>query len=178
LLMQALLDLLAAESFQSISVHSITDRAGINRATFYAHFADKYALLDYVIRETFRQALGDTLPEAADLSPDTLRQLVVATWEYLSRFNSGCHPADRQFQPTIEAQVQAELYDLILGWLTQATLPDARPPEVVASLVSWGIFGLALQWAREDRQVVDGMVEHAIDLILTGLSADSEPTAP
>jgi hypothetical protein len=51
----------------------------------------------------------------------------------------------------IEARVQSELYELLLRWI-EALPPrmDGRPenPEVVASVVSWAIFGAGLQWGR------------------------------
>ncbi|MBK8823892.1 MAG: TetR family transcriptional regulator [Anaerolineales bacterium] len=32
-------------------MQDVTDKAQVNRATFYAHFQDKYALLDYSISQ-------------------------------------------------------------------------------------------------------------------------------
>ena len=49
---QAFVDLLHEKGFQAITVQDITQRAGLNRATFYAHFPDKYALLDYSRRSS------------------------------------------------------------------------------------------------------------------------------
>ena len=57
LLEQSFMDVVAAKGFQSVSVQDITEKAGVNRATFYAHFPDKYALLDYSVRHGFGQEL-------------------------------------------------------------------------------------------------------------------------
>ena len=43
LLQQAFLELFQEKGFASISIQDITERATVNRATFYAHFPDKYA---------------------------------------------------------------------------------------------------------------------------------------
>ncbi len=51
LLQQAFLELFQEKGFAAISIQDITERATVNRATFYAHFQDKYALLDSIIRE-------------------------------------------------------------------------------------------------------------------------------
>jgi AcrR family transcriptional regulator len=64
LLQRAFLELLAEKEMASISIQDITDRATVNRATFYAHFPDKYALLDSIVRELFQQMLGQHLPPA------------------------------------------------------------------------------------------------------------------
>src|SRR5205814_10062730 len=44
LLRDALVELLAEKSFHAINVQEVADRATLNRATFYAHFVDKFAL--------------------------------------------------------------------------------------------------------------------------------------
>ena len=44
LILQAFDALLAEKGFEAISVQDVTDKAEINRATFYKHFGDKYAL--------------------------------------------------------------------------------------------------------------------------------------
>lgn len=46
-LLQAFVALLEEkQNFHSISVQDIAERATVNRATFYDHFEDKYALLE------------------------------------------------------------------------------------------------------------------------------------
>ena len=57
LLLDAFQELLAEKDFDSITVQDITARATVNRATFYAHFTDKYALVDDLIREQFEATL-------------------------------------------------------------------------------------------------------------------------
>jgi AcrR family transcriptional regulator len=51
LILQSFESLLAEKNFESISVQDVTDKAEINRATFYAHFQDKYTLLDCSCRK-------------------------------------------------------------------------------------------------------------------------------
>lgn len=46
LIVEAFNQLIISKSFEQITVKDITEQATINRATFYAHFVDKYALLD------------------------------------------------------------------------------------------------------------------------------------
>src|SRR4030065_709381 len=69
LLQQALMDLMREKSFQAIPVHDIAEGATVNRVTFYAHFEDKYALLEYTMREMFKQRLRSQLPDGSLFSP-------------------------------------------------------------------------------------------------------------
>lgn len=50
-LTNALQELLREKSFDEISVSELCERAMIRRATFYKHFADKYELFTFCIRE-------------------------------------------------------------------------------------------------------------------------------
>ncbi len=59
LIWEALLTLLQDHSFTSISVKAICEQAMVNRATFYSHFTDKYALLEYGTREAIQAIVKD-----------------------------------------------------------------------------------------------------------------------
>lgn len=51
LLCNTLLDMMEESSIEKISVIDLCNRAMVNRATFYAHFEDKYHLLSYALEE-------------------------------------------------------------------------------------------------------------------------------
>ena len=78
--------LLMEKRFQSITVREIADRATVNRATFYAHFDDKYALLDHSIRQSFQKLLWEKLSPDSNFSLDNLRVLILTLCEYLEGF--------------------------------------------------------------------------------------------
>jgi len=52
LVLEALLDLTVQKGFSALTVSDITKYAGINRATFYRHFRDKFDLLDNYAKAT------------------------------------------------------------------------------------------------------------------------------
>src|SRR5689334_12633624 len=79
LLGQAFMALMSEQEFEKITVQDITGRAGVNRATFYAHFEDKYALMNYMIEGQFQTAVRNRLPKVAEFSPENLRLLTLAT---------------------------------------------------------------------------------------------------
>ncbi len=51
LLREAVLGLLREKGFDAINVGTITERAGLNRSTFYLHYRDKDDLLTHIMRD-------------------------------------------------------------------------------------------------------------------------------
>src|SRR5260221_14537950 len=102
LILGAFEQLLAEKKFESISVQDVTDRAQINRATFYAHFPDKYALLDYTITQWFRREIEKRTLDACHYTPDNLKSLILAVCEFLSNMHSKCVDPHQQFESLVE----------------------------------------------------------------------------
>ncbi|HLZ63198.1 MAG TPA: TetR family transcriptional regulator [Ktedonosporobacter sp.] len=178
LLQQAFMELFQEKSFSSISIQDITERATVNRATFYAHFPDKYALLDSIIREQFQEAMIDKLPPSPNWGVRSLRRLIQAVFDYLGAFHRDCRPSDTQFDPLIERAIQQELADILLGWLKQANGSGARSRvrmETMASVMSWAIFGTAVQWSRSTRTPEAEEMTAQVLLVLTEGGAHLAP---
>jgi AcrR family transcriptional regulator len=152
LIVRAFGELVAEKGHRGLTVQEITERATVNRATFYQHFRDQFELLDYFMSEAFREQLRRRLPESPGLDEESLRALVLTTCDFLSGLETSCRTSDRQFRPLIEAQVASELYELLLGWI-EASPQEAngRPaaPEITASVVSWAVFGAGARWSRD-----------------------------
>jgi AcrR family transcriptional regulator len=173
LLMQAFEELLQEKSISSISVQDIAERATVNRATFYAHFEDKYAFLDSWMREEFQQVLASKLPAPSAMRVDSLRVLILAVFDFLARFHSRCKQSDRQLEPMFETAMQQELYELLLAWLKQLPSSGLRREtlEITSQVMSWTIFGPAVQWSRGERAYsAEEMAHQVMALALDGLS--------
>ena len=143
LLEQAFMSLLEEKGFQAVTVQDITERAGVNRATFYAHFTDKYALLDHCVAQGFAQEIDKRMLNACHLTLDNLHNLIVAVCEFTRTINARCKPAQAQFESLVEAQVKSVMHELLMKWLEQ--VPLSVPPETAATASSAAIYGLALQ---------------------------------
>jgi hypothetical protein len=52
---------------------------------------------------------------------------VLATCDYLSYLNAACIRKDRRFWPVVEARVQVELHDILLGWIEASERSAGRP---------------------------------------------------
>lgn len=149
LIEQSFYELLMEKSLHKLTIGEIADRARINRATFYAHFEDKYALYRHLVRNTFEQILRENLPAQCDNPAQELHALVRATCLFFAQLNAACPPPDRQTRPLVEIQVQTQLKEYVQGWLQKnAKVADAlvAPVNTTAEMVSWAIFGAGLDW--------------------------------
>jgi len=174
LLQQALMDLMKEKSFQSITVQDIAERATINRVTFYAHFVDKDALLEYTMREMIRQELRRQVPEGTPFSPESLTRLILTVCEFLTEMSHQCTPPHSQFEPLMEKQIKAELYEVLHGWLVESSsrgrLSHHPTPEQAAMVTSWAIYGAAVQWSQQEHpEPAKEFVRQVLPLILANL---------
>ena len=177
LILQSFNDLLAEKSFDSISVQDVTDKAQINRATFYAHFEDKYALLDYWVQQQFRQEIEARVLDACHYTPENLRILILTVCEFLSTVRTDCVQSQRQFEPLIEKQVKNQVYELLNVWLGK--MNKTVSTEIPATVAAWAIYGLASHWshatparagrAREKRPALEKFVDEALPLVAVNL---------
>lgn len=181
LLVQAFTALMKEKSFQSITVQDITDRATVNRVTFYAHFQDKYALLEYTIRSMIQQRLRGQLPEGSPYNPENLARLILTVCEFLDDMGRHCPPPYGQMEPLMEKQIKGEVYEMLRGWLAEKMPVGSQgrsTPEQAAMVASWAIYGAAVQWLQQEpREPAGEYVQQVLPMILGGLQLTSETTA-
>src|SRR5437588_10655637 len=174
LLMQAFTELAAEKDIRAITVQDIAGRATLNRATFYAHFRDKDALLDAAFRERTREMLSAKLTPASPLTRDNLCSLFCIVCEILNTMVRRCpRSLGEDHRVVKKLAVQEELHAFILEWL-QEGLPDKRtqrfPLDALATLVSWSLFGASVEWASNPtKHSREAMVAQVVDLLLEGL---------
>jgi len=150
LLQQALMDLLQEKSFAGIRIQDITERATVNRATFYAHFPDKYMLLDAMLRELFQHMITPRFPATLKWEAANVRVLIRSSLEFLDEVQRLCQPfVDTHFELLVGKIVQQEIAHILLEWLQHVQgvkiSPRVRLKTVVATM-SWVIFGTAIDW--------------------------------
>jgi AcrR family transcriptional regulator len=176
LLETALLELLGRKSFDAITVQDIADRSTINRATFYAHYVDKYDLFGCLSREWFRQALDEGLPEYASFTRANLRRLILASMGFLARMDDHCRPTEA-LKPLVMSAVQEELAEVLLRWLRRSA-PSELALETTSASLSWAIFGTAFDWSRmPERSPAEPTADRIADLLTLGLASVLGPDA-
>lgn len=147
LIQQAFEELLAEKGFNTLTVQDITERAEVNRATFYAHYPDKFALLEETIREAFRAELEKRTLSACHYSADNLRALIETVCEFVAHTNEHCKASEQHFDSLVERQVRAQIQSLLEMWLQKTS--GEYPPKLAATAATWAIYGLALHWSHD-----------------------------
>ena len=113
-LQHALLELCRTEDFATLSISSIVDAAGVNRSTFYQHYADKETLLadalDAFVTEA--QAQLDAASGGGDGSDNGVE----------------LHPRDLILRYFVHVRENVALYKTVLS--------SSGPPVIVERLVS------------------------------------------
>jgi AcrR family transcriptional regulator len=168
LILQAFGDLLSEKSFDAISVQDVTDRAQINRATFYAHFEDKYKLLDYWISQMFRREIEKRTLNACHYTPENLKNLILAVCEFLSNMHRECAQPHQQFESLTEGTIKQILFGLLSYWLQQTNAKIST--DIPATVATWAIYGLASFYSHsKKRPALETFVEEALPLVAVNL---------
>ncbi len=123
----------------------------------------------------FRRALQKQLPAASSpLQINTLRELITVIFDFLAKFRGSMKPVDKQFEPILELALQQELEEVILKWLNQVP-SQARlvqgTMDTTAVVISWAIFGSAVQWSRGEQSCSkEEMASQVFTIVAAGLS--------
>ena len=144
LLLHAFSDLYSEKGFHAMTVQDVTERAGVNRGTFYSHFEDKYAILEYWLREQFQQRVASPVLISGPWTLDTFHVLIQNVVEWFTQLHQLTRSADRTLIPLVVTTLQEALSELLLQGLSSvadAGLDRQVDLETVALVTSWAIFG-------------------------------------
>ena len=168
LILRAFEDLLAEKNFESISVQDVTDKAQINRATFYAHFVDKYELLDRWINQVFVQEIEKRTLNACHYTPENLKNLILAVCQFVSNMHSECAQPHQQFESLAEGTIKKIIFELLSLWLKQTN--SRISTDIPATVATWAIYGLASLYSHnKKRPALENFVEEALPLVAVNL---------
>ena len=170
LLKQASIEVMQEKGFPATSIQEIAARANVNRGTFYDHFADKYALVEALIRDEFHHLIG-AFPPASRWDSCVLHRLIRLILENFRDVQRRCHPLG-EIDPLTSRVIQEELALLLLSWLKEKRVKGARdviPLQTAAGTMSWAILGAALQWSLEpDSMPAERIAHDIVRLLLQG----------
>jgi AcrR family transcriptional regulator len=143
-------ELLLEKGFQSITVQDIAERAMVNRATFYDHFIDKYALFEHSMRTGFRQTLESKLPAEFNYCPSNVGLLIETLGEFLAQVDDHCRPRNPEGLPSFDEQVVDLISELLSKWLGENTAStETTSLPLITDVASWAMYGAARHWSLQ-----------------------------
>ncbi|MFC3746948.1 TetR/AcrR family transcriptional regulator [Paenibacillus sp. GCM10012306] len=147
LILDSFINLLGKKDFMSITVSDITRIALINRATFYAHFPDKYGLLKALLSDAFMNYVDRRVPNDAKLTEETIKQLVIALCDYHEESSRQCVKNYESVAPLVEKNIISELEEFVFLLLSRTCQSEnSGRLERAATVISWSIYGSAYRW--------------------------------
>ena len=172
LLQDALKRLLEEKEFDKITIQDIAEAATLNRATFYAHYPDKFALLEELIRVSFLQLLECRKIRFDGSCATAFHPIVLAVCDYLAELQKSRASKQRQFEAFVEGTIIDQIRVVLMDGFKKHPAESSVNPELVAATASWAIYGAAKQWvSNPDRAPSDEFVATAVNLVRPILTA-------
>jgi AcrR family transcriptional regulator len=165
LIQDAFLSLTREKFFETITVKDIVERANINRSTFYAHFEDKYILLDQLLSDAFTSGISSKLQSDVQLNEDTLKDLIVAMCNYHENISNHCNMVYKSISSFMDNKIQLKLKELIALMLTNTdsfTVIKQENLDLLSIMISNSIYGATNYWYVQGRHISAEELSHNI----------------
>ncbi|HHY73680.1 MAG TPA: TetR/AcrR family transcriptional regulator [Bacillus bacterium] len=168
LIMDSFINLSGQKEFKDITVKDITTEAMINRATFYYHFEDIYDLLEKVLSEVLLINLNSNNFEKNELNEAFIISIFMAITNFQESLSNRCH---RGYEETIARIIREQLEVIFYKMLLkQNTVEENEALKITAVMLSWGIYGVSVEWRRNSKQISsDEFIKSAIPYIISGI---------
>lgn len=152
-LKDALIHLMQKHPFKEISITDIVQRADLNRGTFYRHYQYKEDLFNEIIDDviqdlvtSFRKPYQDEEEFEVNLMPSS----AITIFEHV-------HQHAQFYTLVVKSEASSNFQRMICDVLRDLALQDLNhifPPhinhEILASYQSQAIFGMIMEWIRQD----------------------------
>jgi len=145
LLHDALLLLMRTRSFEQISVQDVTDEATVNRATFYAHYEDKSALLASATTAAFHQLIDERAISFDGTCESALRKMYLGVCDYLASAGTSECGRERPIDPHMAAAIVEVVRRMVLDSHPGSEVASISI-DMIASTIAHAVYGAARSW--------------------------------
>ncbi len=153
LLKNALMDEVARKGFGSVRIDGLCAMAGVNRATFYLHYRDKFELLEACLLSFFEKVEGSVAgaptTDVETILPGLIRVAVESFAErrefILRVLEDGKFP---ECHALFSRRMRYEVGRLIAQLEREGRVPSSSRREHQVMFLSAAVFGSVLQWIK------------------------------
>lgn len=170
MLFQALVALLEEKGFDAITMQDIAERSTLNRGTIYAHYKDKFALLEAMVQEQFKALFQSRMSQASPTCREGVRQLILTVCDFLGGLIACSEKHHRPFEPIVESTVRTIVRDFLLEGLRHSEkVASCADANLRATAGSWAICGTVVEWSRTRTTSAEELAEAVLPLVSAGL---------
>lgn len=165
-LRDALMALIMEKGYETVTIKDITERAGVDRTTFYLHARDKRQLFELSQRQMIDELFpsDDQAPPRGQRSLWAFQQIAADPEAYRALFTVNDNDTARRLHEYGSAHIER---------LIEASgLLSGAPFDLLASFASSAFRGLVLWWLEQDQRLPpERMAGIYASLLVHGLSA-------
>ena len=165
MLQDALAQLLKEKEFDKISIGDIAEASTLNRATFYDHYPDKFALLQSLVATQFEELIAKRNIRF-DSCEGALKSIAMAVCYYLAETIKPGSDALRQASAPMETAIVSVVRRGILDGFAKHPPKSGMPVEILSSTVAWAIYGAAKEWVQGSKRMPVPKIGETIENIL------------
>ncbi len=167
LLVKAFQEVSREKKMSQITVKDITERATVNRATFYAHFTDKYDILNYTLSETILKDLNNTLSVSDIINETVISNLFISIANYMVEVQDSCKMNSETFCNQAHQRINNELEDIFTIMLRNS-YPEQDIDVLVnsASFLASGLCGLARHWLDTSSLTAEAFIDKNLPFLI------------
>ncbi|GGH69653.1 TetR family transcriptional regulator [Paenibacillus silvae] len=152
-LKEALLQLMQKYTLKEISISDIVQQADLNRGTFYRHYQYKEDLLNEILQDVTQDLVASFRKPYEGLEEfhvDRMPSSAIAIFEHV-------HQHAQFYTLVVQSEASSSFQRMICDVLRDLSLQDLNyifpphiNPELLASYQSHAIFGMIMEWIRQD----------------------------
>lgn len=166
-------NLLRKRPLDKITIKDITEACGVNRQTFYYHFHDIYALLEYLLEQKAEELLSEcgNMDNWKDGVLLLIHRLLENKTVVLNAFRAADSSQARKF---LKKLIRPALSDLSAYLAADLSVKD-EDFDFVVDVFSFAFVGICVEWIAEDMDpaylkkidkfflVIDGTLKNALE---------------
>lgn len=154
------IQLLEDVEFDQITVRQITEKANINRATFYRHFEDKYDLLEKIIQEDLIGNVVEELQGDEIFNHALVERLFISLTEFHLHLSTRCQRSYDRMSFNMERVLKNELKKILYPALIKKYPYEKQESlQSLANILSWTIYGAAMDWREQSKKSARAYLE-------------------
>jgi len=177
-LTKTFIEMMEDERFEDITVTGLCEQAMIRKSTFYKHFADKYELLTFIVREAQAEFDAKSASEAQSGEPvDFYTHLFSHVIDFL-----------KENKKLVQSAMNSNSFPLIMNILSEQIISDVcrklkedekkehkliASPELMASLFTGGLTEVLKWWIMKEEPISEASLKEQVSALMAAVYASA-----